>query len=160
VPHFGSAAGTVVGDLLSVRALNSDTALFFRTAQRHGLYASFVSESSYERDRFIDMFEDWGWFGETGSAPKWYSGRYYAEPTLPGVLMQALLEYADLLYLRPEGMEPWVLENRKIQLNGLLNRLYPDDKQHLREFFLAESRASGGQYREWLLSLSEQLGLC
>jgi hypothetical protein len=159
VPHFGCAAGMVVGDLVSVRALYSDTAHFFRSAQRQGLYASFVSHSSYDRDRFIDMFEDWGWYGEKDKTPEWYTGRYYAEPTLAGVLTQVLLEYADLLYWRSEGMEPTVVEACESQLRWSLKRLNSGDKQRLREFFVAESRASGGEYKEWLLSLSDQLGL-
>src|SRR5438552_296623 len=32
------------------------------------------SYRSYSRESFIDMLNDWGWFGETGKEPTWFTG--------------------------------------------------------------------------------------
>ena len=41
-----------------------------------GYYASnlFPKYRTYARQFFIDTLNDWGWFGEAGKEPSWYTG--------------------------------------------------------------------------------------
>jgi len=45
--------------------------------KRHGYYYSnlFPSYRTYARQHFIDTLNDWGWFGEKGKEPAWYTGK-------------------------------------------------------------------------------------
>ena len=65
---FGGPNGTVVG--------NSDTK-WDDIMKRLGYYLSslFPSYRTYDRQLFIDRLNDWGWFGEKGKEPPWYTGR-------------------------------------------------------------------------------------
>ena len=67
IVDFGGPKGTVVG--------NQDSALN-DTRKNLGYYASnlFPSYRVYVRQNFIDTLNDWGWFGDEGQAPDWYSG--------------------------------------------------------------------------------------
>jgi len=38
-----------------------------------------ISEDSYTRQGAIDVLNDWGWTGEKGLEPKWYSGAYWGQ---------------------------------------------------------------------------------
>jgi hypothetical protein len=45
--------------------------------KRLGYYASnlFPTYRTYVRQYFIDTLNDWGWFGEPGKEPPWYTGK-------------------------------------------------------------------------------------
>ena len=65
---FGGPKGTVVtgqnGESGGIR-------------KRLGYYYSilFPSYRVYARQHFIDTLNDWGWFGEKGKEPVWYTGK-------------------------------------------------------------------------------------
>jgi hypothetical protein len=65
---FGGPKGTVVGneknELGDVR-------------QKSGYFCSnlYSSYRRYDRQHFIDTLDDWGWFGEKGTEPSWYTGK-------------------------------------------------------------------------------------
>jgi len=65
---FGGPNGTVVG---SKDSEGDDI------RKRLGYYYSnlFPSYRTYHRQLFIDTLNDWGWFGEKGNAPPWYTGK-------------------------------------------------------------------------------------
>jgi hypothetical protein len=64
---FGGPNGTVVasqdGESTGIR-------------KRLGYFVSdlFPIYWTYERQHFIDTLNDWGWFGEKGQEPSWYTG--------------------------------------------------------------------------------------
>lgn len=67
---FGGPKGTVAGNQESE----------FGRAElrsRQGYYASnlFPSYRIYDRQHFIDTLNDWGWFGESGKEPPWFTGK-------------------------------------------------------------------------------------
>ena len=64
VPDFGSTEGAVVMSEVSERKLDRWCSI---------LYPSY---RQYERARFIDTLNDWGWFG-AGKAPDWFTGWSY-----------------------------------------------------------------------------------
>jgi hypothetical protein len=65
---FGGPKGTVIA--------NQDGG-FDDTRKQLGYYTSnlFPSYQTYMRQYFIDTLNDWGWFGEAGKAPPWYTGK-------------------------------------------------------------------------------------
>jgi hypothetical protein len=67
VLDFGGPSGTVVG--------SQDSGADIR--KRLGYYASnlFPTYRTYARQHFIDTLNDWGWFGEPGKQPPWYTGK-------------------------------------------------------------------------------------
>ena len=68
VRDFGGPNGTIAG--------NSNDKLGDIRQQR-GYYVSNLSSSyrKFDRQHFIDTLNDWGWFGERGKEPPWYTGR-------------------------------------------------------------------------------------
>ncbi len=70
VASFGNAKGTIVFLLDSLE--EEVTA-----ASELGFYVSQVNPSgysAYDRSRFVETLDDWGWFGTT-APPPWYCGR-------------------------------------------------------------------------------------
>ncbi len=67
VADFGGPNGTVVGNKGNVLA---------DVRKVKGFYASNVwpSYQAYSRELFVATLNDWGWFGEKGKQPSWYSG--------------------------------------------------------------------------------------
>lgn len=65
---FGGPKGTVVAD--------QDGRLDDRR-RRLGYYAPnlFPTYRTYARQHLIDTLNDWGWFGERGKEPPWYTGK-------------------------------------------------------------------------------------
>jgi hypothetical protein len=51
-----------------------------RKAEGRGMGWSVLSGSylKYDRDEWVDMLNDWGWFAE-GDAPDWYTGEPWTE---------------------------------------------------------------------------------
>ncbi len=71
VQDFGGPKGTVVGVVV-------DGLRDCRQAQ--GYYCSNLAPSyrSYQRQRFIDTLNDWGWFGPLELRPAWYTGKSWS----------------------------------------------------------------------------------
>jgi hypothetical protein len=71
VPQFCSKTGM----LCAMRPTPEGQRELQREAEAHGIGWSVLGASylRYDRDHFIDMLNDWGWWGE-GSPPPWYSG--------------------------------------------------------------------------------------
>ena len=71
VLDFGGPKGTVVS--------NQDGRLD-DLRERLGYYVSnlFPTYRIYARQHFIDTLDDWGWFGEPGKEPLWYTGKLWS----------------------------------------------------------------------------------
>jgi hypothetical protein len=68
LPDFGSASGVAV---LSLGDRGDTTAV-----KATGCFVSKINPNvygAYDREAFIEMLDDWGWFGH-GDPPSWYSG--------------------------------------------------------------------------------------
>jgi len=78
VEDFGSSHGTIVlGRHIAPGLARS-------TAKAQGRYVSLIDEvsySSYDRKLFIETLNDWGWYGEPGEAPSWYTGEAWSGKT-------------------------------------------------------------------------------
>jgi RNAse (barnase) inhibitor barstar len=72
VPEFGGPYGAI--------ALSNDLHPY-RRIEFAGRFFSFLGNTyrSYDRQAFIDMLDDWGWFGEKGKEPDWYTGVTWTE---------------------------------------------------------------------------------
>ncbi len=68
IADFGGPDGTVVGNRNNI---------LDDVRKQHGYYVSnlFPSYRTYVRQHFIDTLNDWGWFGEKGKEPSWYTGK-------------------------------------------------------------------------------------
>ncbi|MEA2695937.1 MAG: hypothetical protein QOI66_208 [Myxococcales bacterium] len=70
LPDFGSAAGTIitspeaVDDILEV----CEAAGYFTSALSPHYY------ERYERERFVETLNDWGWYGDPTRPPSWFTG--------------------------------------------------------------------------------------
>jgi len=69
IADFGGPNGTVVA---------SQGSRIHDVRERLGYYSPvlFPTYRNYDRQRFIDTLNDWGWFGYPGGEPSWYT----AEP--------------------------------------------------------------------------------
>jgi hypothetical protein len=70
LPDFGGAKGTIVTCRHSVDGLDE-------ICDAHGYYTSALNPlyyDTYDRARFIETLNDWGWYGEPSSAPAWFTG--------------------------------------------------------------------------------------
>lgn len=69
VEHFGSEKGML---LLS----DSTDSMPMNVAQANGYGYSCLSHGyeNYERERFVDTLNDWGWTGPRSETPDWYTG--------------------------------------------------------------------------------------
>ena len=76
-PDFGSAKGTVVCHFRDWPAKQA-------VANRHGFFCSGLhpdSYNKYNREHFVDAFEEWGWQGNSSERPNWCRGP--ASPVVP-----------------------------------------------------------------------------
>jgi hypothetical protein len=71
VLDFGGPNGTIVG--------NQDSE-WGGIRKQLGYYYSnlFPVYRTYDRQHFIDTLNDWGWFGENGKEPPWYTGKSWS----------------------------------------------------------------------------------
>ena len=72
VEDFGSPKGAVI--------VSSKTERRIRQSLRSlgdEVWVSRDAGGSYRRKGYVDMLLDWGWFGEQGAEPGWYSERNY-----------------------------------------------------------------------------------
>jgi hypothetical protein len=68
IEQFGTKLGTLV--------LSIDDMTEFNTAEEFGYYCSALNPdnySAYDRAKFIDTLNDWGYYGDTPNKPGWYS---------------------------------------------------------------------------------------
>ncbi|MEI6788557.1 MAG: hypothetical protein WCL49_08775 [bacterium] len=90
-----SPAGEVVEYIALVRNFGTDKGMLLladfgakgsmQLAQAEGFSFSCLSESyaEFDRQRFIDALNDWGWTGSDKQAPNWYTGEpWTSEPAL------------------------------------------------------------------------------
>ncbi len=66
-PDFGGAKGTVV---CHFREMGTKRGV----ADKHGYYCSGLhpdSYATYQREHFVDAFDDWGWHGSSSERPEW-----------------------------------------------------------------------------------------
>jgi hypothetical protein len=74
LPDFGGPKGTIIACMYSLDDV-------FEVVEQHGFYASGLSPYyywNYERERFIETLNDWGWFGGSGEPPTWFAGAHRA----------------------------------------------------------------------------------
>jgi len=70
VENFGSKLGTIIfliDDLTEIR-----------TPSQYGYFFSALNPDSfviYDRQYFINMLNDWGYFGDKTKTPDWYTGK-------------------------------------------------------------------------------------
>ena len=70
IPDFGSAAGAVQLSAKNERRVR-------RALRGSGVWVSATGRKArlaYDRGYYIDMLNDWGWFGPKGRQPDWYTG--------------------------------------------------------------------------------------
>jgi hypothetical protein len=70
LPDFGSEAGT----LLITRKDDDEVSSKASATNYYCSYLSPYSYDQYDRDRFMDTLNDWGWFGK-GKPPAWFKGK-------------------------------------------------------------------------------------
>ena len=74
IEKFGRKNGTII--------LNINDMDRFAKPEQYGFYRSAlnpVSYGIYNREKFIDTLEDWGYFGDENERPNWFLGKYYIE---------------------------------------------------------------------------------
>jgi hypothetical protein len=72
IEDFGSDLGTLV--LTTFETMDDDE------PEKYGFHSSALNPSyysKYDRNEFIDTLNEWGYYGDTKSTPKWYSGHSY-----------------------------------------------------------------------------------
>jgi hypothetical protein len=73
VKDFGCPKGTLI---IVLRSKNEEMAE--NAACSHEYYYSIVGEhvcNEYDRTQFINILNDWGYFGPKSNCPKWYTGK-------------------------------------------------------------------------------------
>jgi len=74
LPDFGGGKGT----LIDWTGSGNDSAL----AASEGYFVSALnpaSYASYDRDMFTATLDDWGWHGDPGRRPDWFTGRAWTD---------------------------------------------------------------------------------
>jgi len=70
LPEFGGPQGAIIAS----RHSHDDV---FDVAEALGFYASGLNPYYYEiydRSRFVETLNDWGWFGDPSARPSWFTG--------------------------------------------------------------------------------------
>jgi hypothetical protein len=71
VPNFGSVNGAV---FLVCETFREDHGSLISVAKKSGYFHSEISAKVYrafDRDVFLEVLRDWGWFGSETSRPSW-----------------------------------------------------------------------------------------
>jgi hypothetical protein len=74
IKSFGTTEGTIILEFDRQDELS-------QTLSQFGYYCSFLNPEvygNYNRQKFIEALEDWGYFGNDKNKPVWYKGRNYA----------------------------------------------------------------------------------
>jgi hypothetical protein len=72
LPDFGCPLGVVIAGRNCVEEI-------FDISDALGYYSSGLSPyyyETYDRERFMETLNDWGWFGKKEDAPVWFAGGY------------------------------------------------------------------------------------
>jgi len=72
LPDFGCPKGAIIAGRDTVEEI-------FDVADALGFYASGLSPYHYEkydRARFVETLNDWGWFSDPADAPPWFTGGF------------------------------------------------------------------------------------
>jgi hypothetical protein len=73
MPGFGCPAGTVIVGPESAAGT-------LQAAEAAGYYTSVLTPhhyETYERERFMETLNDWGWYVRPADAPFWFAGGFY-----------------------------------------------------------------------------------
>ena len=72
LPHFGGPNGAAAVALQDGQRCE--------LAANAGQFISLLAESyrAFERSRFQETLDDWGWYGPTARRPVWYSGKSWS----------------------------------------------------------------------------------
>ena len=76
VPHFGSPNGTLVMSMDGCREI-------VKAGMARGYYVCMINADEYrhyERQHFIDVLNDWRYFGARSAFPQWYTGEPWTSP--------------------------------------------------------------------------------
>jgi hypothetical protein len=81
LPHFGGPNGMIVAVLDPQSSIDQRIIQYSR---KNGLFYSFVglNYGNYERSRFVEALEDWGYYGPQDKCPVWFKG-YKGGRSLP-----------------------------------------------------------------------------
>jgi hypothetical protein len=71
IKYFGSRKGTVILDIDDIAIADDQISKDYYWS---GLNPA--NYTQYNREKFIDTLEDWGWYGENSNKPCWYTGKY------------------------------------------------------------------------------------
>jgi hypothetical protein len=77
LPDFGGPKGTLVCSRFDPIP---DDVNIYELAHGEGYYTSGLNPrvyETYERARFVETLDDWGWYGQEGAAPTWFGGAQY-----------------------------------------------------------------------------------
>lgn len=70
VEHFGCEKGMVIMSISNIHGLKT-----IKENDYSYSALNFDSYTIYDRQRFIDTLNDWGYFGDSSNIPEWYSGQ-------------------------------------------------------------------------------------
>lgn len=73
IHDFGADKGTLVCTIDQWQS-------YVPIATRQGFYCSGLADVyiEYDRNRFVDTLDDWGWYGAPEAKPAWYTGKPWA----------------------------------------------------------------------------------
>ncbi len=75
LPDFGGSKGTLVCSRFDPIP---DDVNVYDIADNEGYYTSGLNPrtyETYERSRFVETLDDWGWFGAGTAVPSWFGGQ-------------------------------------------------------------------------------------
>jgi hypothetical protein len=166
VEQFGSPAGIVIS------GWPAEKERVTAAAKGRGQSVSFFVETCpYERERFIEILDEWGWYGDANAAPTWYRGpqqetgnlrpmQETVSVSMDQVLMEVVQEFAGFLDLGIEqNLDAHYAQAGRDRLVTLLAQLSTDDKRRLVEFLTKARDTSTGFYKNWMALLPGELGL-
>ena len=69
LPDFGGPHGAI-----AVALADDDRGRLVASAKQFGSRLA-ATYRTFDRDRFRDTLDDWGWYGSAGDRPEWYTGK-------------------------------------------------------------------------------------
>jgi hypothetical protein len=76
IHHFGRSIGTII----SVMNQPSSFVPFDKTLLDEGYYFSTLGGyGEYRRQLFVEILDDWQFFGSDSERPSWYTGKYWGQ---------------------------------------------------------------------------------
>ncbi len=74
VENFGKPKGTIIFSIYDMKNIN--------IPEKYDYYCSALNPevySTYDRDVFIEVLNDWGYYGEKSETPEWYTGFLFTD---------------------------------------------------------------------------------